>query len=375
MTKILVKDISASLEFVFWLFLTLHNYYFYSIGLSVFSFVGTIGMILISSKNVMRIPVEIVLLAIMAFIWTIHGWNSAAYNFSGTSIVGILLGAFWLITYNRSLPKVSVMYALITLHVIFWLVQFSVYFLFDTFIDYLVVITGEESRVFGGILSEYPRCSGLFSEPANYGVYLFPIWLYLAGNGYKGWFLLLYPFTLILTLSITNLVFAFFAFFVLLKGNYRSLLFIVIMLSITLVIFYDSFNLDLLDRYIRSRMDFNNDGSFTERFGLSLGDSNDLGAARFMFGSGIGNYDLLYLSGITTVGSGLLFSIVHLGIIPSLIMLFLVAKYLNFNAIKIALFLLLLSSTMSLNYINFWYSLFLIGIYKTNYVRNYRIVQ
>jgi hypothetical protein len=96
---------------------------------------------------------------------------------------------YTIITVSHILARVNLkdlVVFLISLHLIFFFIQLLSYFLLDYRIDFVVGLTGEESRNLSGqILTIFGktkfRPSGLFVEPGTYSVYIAPLLACLKG--------------------------------------------------------------------------------------------------------------------------------------------------------------------------------------------------
>jgi hypothetical protein len=331
----------------------------------VFLFIGRKAS---PSKDVLNFIGILVFFFIFSIIWS--NLNKLDYIYVN-SIIGAFLGLFFFIIIEKYLHDfdknfiTNLLKNVILLHIVFFSIQFLSYYIAGNLIDYLLPITGEESRFFfGGAISGLVRCTGLFNEPATYSYYLgalvfLSIFVQKKIDIYSAIGLI----TLALTLSISGillstLILAYYTFYISKKFKYL-LLFIIIaffILSILIIFFEDTIYMYVFDRF----SNISDDNSTNIRFFDSFEFLKTKNTLIQLFGLGIGNYT--NETSLTTSG------------IVSLISSFGIIGYIFFSSslyfftqrnklINFMMFNVFLLSTITIQAPFFW---FLFSIYYKN---------
>jgi hypothetical protein len=353
------------LALIFFL-VTLQSYYFYEIGLAPFPILAFIGILLFPNNR--NSPVIIVnisyFLGVLFVISSIWGFFFQLDFFYINSIIGILFGPFIIIHFvkfliGRDINLIHNILAIVLFtHLVCFLIQFASYMLFGINIDYLQFVTGEASRYEAyGAITGLIRPTGVFNEPATYSYYVF-ILVYLRFlcfnkiNGFDQLALI----TMLFTLSLSGFfLYSFFQFYywILYKGNFKSIILFSVLISIFLyvviVVFEDSINIYLMSRI----SDAENDNSMNTRFSDGIVYFMSLPTQYILFGLGIGNYTRY----ISTSASGWMAILTTFGLIPGVSFFAIIGKYFNYLNVKfvtiIPLFILLFSTITPMQVI-FW---------------------
>jgi hypothetical protein len=174
-----------SLIFLSILFITLDSYYFYDLGIALLSFFGLFLFIILNVTNFSlnniknkKIKYFLVYSLINIFISQIIGLMVIS-NYSYNAIIAFLANqSFMLIKYKDLVYRNIIIFfkCIIIIHIIAFYIQFSSYYFFDSILDYIYPITGEEQRYFDGsnlmFGKQIFRSTGLYIEPSTYGAHI-----------------------------------------------------------------------------------------------------------------------------------------------------------------------------------------------------------
>jgi len=364
------------------LFTSFFSIYFYNISLApfpMFAFLILAFILLLFNKKLNKHIIFIGLLFIILF--SISGLIGKFFEFNVfyfNSILGSIIGPlFFILFYSLYYQKINyVEYALrkvIIFHLFFFIIQTITFYLTGNLINFLQYITGEESRnIAYGLLTGLIRPSGLFNEPASYVTFIGPSLLFLILYNKKlGLFELITLGSILLTLSASGVIISIYIlaiyFIIVAKKRARKIFFsylMILFLALTLL------NLELIELIYKSfsqRFILNPeiDGSVSMRFvdGFKLFFSSPFYIQ--LFGFGIGNYSPL----ASTVASGFMAIIVHLGYLFTLI--FLIINIFSFRLMKVDLkyfliFSFFLFTTITYLFIHYWLFLALIFFISKN---------
>ena len=364
------------------LFTSFFSIYFYNISLApfpMFAFLILAFILLLFNKKLNKHIIFIGLLFIILF--SISGLIGKFFEFNVfyfNSILGSIIGPlFFILFYSLYYQKINyVEYALrkvIIFHLFFFIIQTITFYLTGNLINFLLYITGEESRnIAYGLLTGLIRPSGLFNEPASYVTFIGPSLLFLILYNKKlGLFELITLGSILLTLSASGVIISIYIlaiyFIIVAKKRARKIFFsylMILFLALTLL------NLELIELIYKSfsqRFILNPeiDGSVSMRFvdGFKLFFSSPFYIQ--LFGFGIGNYSPL----ASTVASGFMAIIVHLGYLFTLI--FLIINIFSFRLMKVDLkyfliFSFFLFTTITYLFIHYWLFLALIFFISKN---------
>ena len=364
------------------LFTSFFSIYFYNISLApfpMFAFLILAFILLLFNKKLNKHIIFIGLLFIILF--SISGLIGKFFEFNVfyfNSILGSIIGPlFFILFYSLYYQKINyVEYALrkvIIFHLFFFIIQTITFYLTGNLINFLQYITGEESRnIAYGLLTGLIRPSGLFNEPASYVTFIGPSLLFLILYNKKlGLFELITLGSILLTLSASGVIISIYIlaiyFIIVAKKRARKIFFsylMILFLALTLL------NLELIELIYKSfsqRFILNPeiDGSVSMRFvdGFKLFFSSPFYIQ--LFGFGIGNYSPL----ASTVASGFMAIIVHLGYLFTLI--FLIINIFSFRLMKVDLkyfliFSFFLFKIITYLFIHYWLFLALIFFISKN---------
>jgi hypothetical protein len=363
-------------------FLTLQAYYFYGIGIAPFPLIALFGIIVYSfnkksSKQILIYSYSLALLFIISSIWGVFFQLDFYYI---NSILGILLGPIILNYFIVFFKNIDInlihkiLFWVLSIHLACFLVQFVAFMLFGLNVDFLEFVTGETSRyeAFGAITGLI-RPTGVFNEPATYSYYIFILvyFRFLCVNKLM-WFDQIALISILFTLSLSGFfLYAFFQFYywILFKGNFNSIVFFSILILIAsyilLVVFEDSINIYLVSRLSEAE----NDNSMNTRFSDGLLYFFRLPIYYLLFGLGIGNY----AREISTSASGWMSIITTFGILPGVVFLLIISKYLihlRVKFVKIIPVAILLFSTVTPMQVIFWVLLSFFIVDNSNFKLN-----
>lgn len=214
---------------------SLQSFYFYEINAPLISIISLLFLsilliwklkfILNLSNYSIGFYASIILFSLFSLIYFRE-------NIVFTKFFGFLLVLFTCFVANVLFSKCNIPYLIkfyLLIHIAFFYLQFFAHYLFNIPIDFLVNITGEEQRVFGGsfelpISSSFMRASGLFNEPGTYVTFIAPF-IALFGRWSKSFSkadFLIY-FSSLLTLFLSFSVFGFvFGSFILVFASFFS---------------------------------------------------------------------------------------------------------------------------------------------------------
>ena len=345
--------------------ITLQSFYFYNINLAPFPILGGLLYMFIGrndrpTKHVFNFTGVLVFFYIFSIIWS--NINKLDYIYVN-SIIGAFLGLLFFILIEKHLhyfEKDFVIHLLrnvIILHLGFFSLQFFSYYFAGILIDYLLPITGEESRFFfGGAISGLVRCTGLFNEPATYSYYVgglvfLSIFIQKKIDIYSTIGLI----SLVLTLSISGillstLILAYYTFFISKKFKYLLLfIFIALIISTILIIFFE----DTIYMYVFDRFsNISDDNSTNIRFYDSFQFLKSKNIYIQLFGVGIGNYT--NETSLTT--SGIVSLISSFGIIGYIFFILVLYSFTQKNGlINFLMFNIFLLSTITIQAPFFWF--------------------
>ena len=165
------------------------------------------------------------------------------------------------ILYNsKNIPSLIKIY--LTFHVSFFYIQFISFYLFKIHIDFLLPITGEEQRVFGGsfeipYLNSFMRACGLFNEPGTYVTFVAPF-IVLFGrwskcfNRYAKFLYILSLISLFISFSVFGIIFGLIILFFASIFNKKIILILGSLFSITIVVPYITYRFFLINSNINT---------------------------------------------------------------------------------------------------------------------------
>ncbi len=292
--NIMSEKFKENCVFIWLLLLTLNSYYFYNLGLPLFSFLGAIFTLPLFKifnfklKNYQR-PILIVITSLF-LISTISIMLNSSYVLGQRFIVFLLFYPVALFsTYLFKEEKIlfeKVIKKVIIVHLSFFFIQFISFYGFGYFIDFLEPITGESQRAFGGNYSISSsgnmliRVTGLFNEPGTYATYmmlllgLFKVSLFQSGQKYKlTKFDFIVLFSVLLSFSVFGFVFVFiFCLPILFKASFKNKLFLAVCSSPIIYIVYTRY----LSVRFSNELQSDNGGEFrSEAIGLLYNNITD----------------------------------------------------------------------------------------------------
>lgn len=359
-------------------FITLQSYYFYNIKLAPFPILGSLILLLFGIKNnPSKDTVKIVgILTGFFFISTIWAFFNKLDFIYFNSIIGSLVGLLFFVIFDKHFKNYDnysvtrVINAVISIHLFFFIFQFSAFYIFGILIDFLYPITGEESRFFfGGALTGLVRCTGLYNEPATYSYYVgglvFLNILLLKKINIISKFGLI---SIALTLSISGIllsiiIYFYYSFFI--SKKIKNILFFstvsFLVMAIILLYFNDNVYMYLFDRF----SNLSDDTSTNTRFFDSFDFLKSKNILIQLFGVGLGNYT----NDVSLTPSGIIGLISSFGFVGYIIfsssLYFYTQKSGIINFIMLNIFLF---STITIQTVFFW---FLFSIYYYNIKQNY----
>lgn len=176
------SNIRDSIVFVWFFLLTLSSFYFFSLGMPLFSVIGaliSIPLIMLYKANwrkYQKLPLILVLSVLFISIFTALP-NMQFIHMKRIFLVLILIPLVYFSAYvinERPKLMLNVIRITLTIHVVILIFQFAYYYLFGTFIDFIEPVTGVGQRSLGGS-NEFGesgvkiiRAAGLYSEPGTY---------------------------------------------------------------------------------------------------------------------------------------------------------------------------------------------------------------
>lgn len=337
--------------------ISLHSVYIPSLGnLTLYSIIGSLLLIFISGKNFTKNPNSFFIIIILLFSSIIGIIDSKEIYIS--SIIAIFVGftIYTLLINNKNkLLNESVIKTVLIIHYISIFIQILVFILFGKYLDLGYFLSGENSRTIGtGLLTGFYRFSGFHLEPANYALYTFGLTTLLQNFKKNNIYIILSSFTMCLSLSFSGILLSGILLTYLIK-NLKNIYKISIILF--LLILFISIPENFID-YLTLRADIKNDNSINIRLFEGFFLFEKLEVLEKIFGVGVGNYDLYYKTKISTVSSGLLFLLFHLGILNSLILIYFLLKNIYKRSKNYTLMLniiIMLVTTISLVNPFFWF--------------------
>jgi hypothetical protein len=353
--------------------ITLQSYYFYNIKLAPFPIIGSLILFLVGindkiSKETLKITFYLFILFLISTLWAFINKLDFIYL---NSIIGTLLGLCFFIIfqkYFRNLDKehvTKIINRVIALHLIFFIIQFSAFYLGGILIDYLYPITGEASRFFfGGALTGLVRCTGLYNEPATYSYYVGGlVFLNILLQKKIDKISIFAIVTIALTLSISGIllssfIYFYYSFFISKRVKNIFIFIIVSMFIMTIVLLYfnDNVYVYLFERF----SNLSDDNSTNIRFFDSFDFLKSKNFLVQLFGVGLGNYT----NDVSLTPSGIIGLISSLGFVGYIIFSSILYYYTKKNGvINFIMLNIFLFSTITVQTIFFW---FLFSIFYYN---------
>ncbi len=295
--------------FVFLLFLSLQNIYFYNIGLAPFPILSLSIIFIfffINNKSLKkRDYVYIVILYTFIFFSAIvNSWRPIGNNTLFT-IIGYLSGPLFLLLSINFLRLFSInnlyktLSYILIFHLFFFYTQLIFYYLFNTELNFLYSITGEESRNFDGLRF---RPSGIINEPMVYSniILIFLYFRYTLSNKFE-----IIDYLALISMQLSFSLFGMLASVVIFLFYKINLFRVLLSICLVMIIFYQFEELIILDRLINILDDGSFQGRYLLTFNSIVSDSSIL-----FFGTGffydVPNQDIkglsLFLQIITIFG-------------------------------------------------------------------------
>jgi hypothetical protein len=169
---------------------SLHSYYFYSVGLTLISLLSLCIMGFFLLYNLLKndsglqknASVAISLGYYLMLIWSLIGllfYGESPDEKRFVAFLVVILSAVVAGELFRIIPLKNLVRCYLAVHVSFFYLQFITYYATGYTIDYLAPVTGEEQRMFGGgftlpSIDLFIRASGLFNEPGTYVTFVAP---------------------------------------------------------------------------------------------------------------------------------------------------------------------------------------------------------
>jgi hypothetical protein len=343
---------------------TLQSIYFYHIKLAPFPLISFFLLIISNQEFNKRVLILILIFYFILIVNALFGIAYAGSSYYYNSLLGIAIGPVYFASFYEKFKSKTVylekgIYSSLLIHIIFFYIQFSAFYLFGTKINFLQMLTGEEARIEGvGVLADFMRCSGLCNEPASYSLFVNLLAFYLINIRRKiNWMIALALLSTLLSFSVSGILFAalnvvYFNLFIV-KGYFRMFLSMIVLaffLSIFGYFYYDLLKLFLETRFVETQ----NDASLNTRFNDGFRYFLELSTFQQITGIGIGNYNT---DEVSTVASGYMAIIVHLGYFFGFLFLIInvvLVRTLKYNIIITLFFFMYLASTMTFLNIHYW---------------------
>jgi hypothetical protein len=154
--------------------------------ISIFS-LFFLAILLFMSSKLIEFPVDIsskiTIWYFLVFLWSLIGLYIFDLNLDINRALGFFVVSISSLVSYKYFKVCSLEYTLkwfVLINLIFFYVQLFSYYIFDFEIDYLVNITGEKQRMFGGTFQlpysmKFIRPTGLYQEPGTYATFLAPM--------------------------------------------------------------------------------------------------------------------------------------------------------------------------------------------------------
>ena len=369
-----INSFFVKIHFFFIIFFTtLHSFYFYNISLAPFP-VLAVFLSLFGKLNKKNIYFSFLYLFFFLFT-SIIGFFQAGSSFYFNSFLGVVLGPlffglFLSIIKDRQKDLVDSIELVLVVHLFAFFLQYFVFYFFNYKIDYLVLITGEESRIDGyGVLTDLVRSSGLFNEPASYSLYIgfFSIILLIYNRKINP--ILFFSFiSCLISFSVSGILYAFLAYFIYFIFIKRSILNLLSWLVFVFffILYFGLEYFELFLSYFENRfLGDDLDGSTNVRFKEGFDYFFNLDYFIQLFGLGVGNYPI----NVSTVASGFMSIFLHFGYFFTFIFIILNFYILKKYKVKFKfffIFIFFLTSTMTFLNLHYWLFLALIIIFSDN---------
>jgi len=355
------------------LFISLQSYYFPIIKLAIFPPLSFILLLFLNYKVEKKYIIPLLLIVFIFFISLLIGFVNNNFHIHIPTLIGTLLGPFYLFLFIKINPdKYSKLYTalqkIIITHLIFFYTQLIVFYIFRFQLDFLQLVTGENSRNEAfGVISDFFRPSGLLNEPATYSLFIFAFSIfYFLIKTKLDLLIILSSLSLLLTFSASGiLLFLFFIIFIFYKIIIKHIpLLLSTIILILILISKFNFSENIFYKYIQSRFynGLDTDGSTSQRYTSALHVFFNSKYYNKIFGFGIGhtpqNVD-------TAVGSGITAQLISFGYLFNFLLSFIFIYLFTKNKVKfqnILLFVILLLTTMTYNNFHYWLFLGLILI-------------
>jgi hypothetical protein len=362
-----------NLYYFIFLFFSLQSYYFPVIKLAIFPPLGFILLLFLNHKVEKKYILPLFLILLIFFISLLIGFFNNNFYIYLPTLIGTLLGPLFLFLFIKISPdKYYKLYTglqkVIITHLLFFYIQLTAFYIFGYQIDFLYLVTGENSRNEAtGVISDFFRPSGLLNEPATYSLFIFAFSIiYFLLKNKVDFLLVLANLTLLLSFSASGiLLFLFFISFIFYKTIIKNIPLLLSTLFLIIIILSQfNFSENIFYKYFQSRFDngLDTDGSTSQRYTGALDVFYNSKLYNIIFGFGIGhtpqNVD-------TAVGSGLTAQLISFGYLFNFLLSLIFTYLFISNKVKlqnILIFIILLFTTMTFNNFHYWLFLGLILI-------------
>ncbi len=368
------------------LLISFQGFYIDSLGYSPYSVVGVVLMVGCAIFNIKNIPsIKLKYQRVAVFYALVIFWSILTLIVDGAALdLKRFFGYFFLLILSVALPLAfynvnisSILAALIAFHAIFFLIQFTAFYVFSYDIDMVYTVTGNSQKGWGGsydhpIFSNFRRLGGLYNEPGSYATFMAPAIAIFSGfisNSKKNMAIFfLGAISLVLTFSTFAAIFSMIIIMLSMRqSDFKikliSLMVLVIGFIIVFPYLYERFFVGSLYG-INSGLDFRV-GFFEESLGYIFG-----GVQNFIFGVGNLSIDLSNKINVTAaVNDSTLLLLMFLSfgpIIASVLILLLLVPAMRNNIYSVAALVILLLSKASLAWIYTPFILYVI-MHKNKY--------
>lgn len=377
----MVSEIKSNYkEILIVFFATLLSIYFPSLGnLRIFDFVSFVLILYVLTKDKESINKDILPFFLFFTLFITFSIIISIINQAEIIYIPRILGSYFTVAYsilfysyfvNRIDRLAIALKYTIYIHAIFFYIQYISFHLAGIYIDFVKMITGNDSRNIGGIfnLNTSIRASGLYSEPATYSLFILSLMsafiLYKRRMNYIDCIILM---SIILSASASGIIYlsVFIVVYFILYSNLSWLKKTVISISFASVLLF--FNLTFIESdYLYNKIyNFEKSGSFQYRIGNISKDVDSLPFFKQLFGIGYANLDASVDKGSTFSSLFIEHGYILGGFFLLILLVFLIKNHVRWYIL--AYIALLFMGTHTFAQIQFWIWILSIAIIS-NYI-------
>lgn len=208
--------------------ITLQSFYAANIGVAPFPLLGVVGMIMFviviprpkKYSTFFVSPTALAVSYVIGFLLSVLCIFFYGDEIDPKRILGFALAVLVAAVtphFVRRINLRSVLNFVLTLHIVFFLLQFVLFYVFNFDLNYISLLFPAETKGSGGgfsheVLGDFRRMGGLYNEPGTYAAFVSPLIALKARDydfgGYDKWIVNIAALTVVLTFSTFGIVFS-----------------------------------------------------------------------------------------------------------------------------------------------------------------------